>query len=96
MPYGDAESWTAIDHQWRPVGPAEEFLSFLHSTEHSPNTVKAYAHDLRDYFEFLAQAGLGWDEARLEDAGRTPDRQAQSVEMRSGQQVPSASDVPRL
>ena len=32
--------------------------------------MKAYAHDLRDYFEFLGQAGIGWDQARLEDAGR--------------------------
>lgn len=70
MPYGDAESWTVIDGGWLPVGPAEEFLSFLHSTERSPNTVKAYAHDLRDYFEFLGQAEIGWDDARLEDAGR--------------------------
>lgn len=70
MPFGDTESWTVVDHCWQPVEPAEGFLSYLHSTERSPNTVKAYAHDLRDYFEFLAQAGLGWDEAGLEDAGR--------------------------
>ena len=70
MPYGDAESWTVVDDRGRRGGPAEEFLSFLHSTERSPNTVKAYAHDLRDYLEYLTQAGLGWDEARLEDAGR--------------------------
>jgi integrase/recombinase XerD len=70
MPYGDAESWTLTDGRWLVVEPAEEFLSYLHSVERSPNTVKAYAHDLRDYFEFLAQAGLGWDAARLEDAGR--------------------------
>jgi integrase/recombinase XerD len=70
MPYGDAESWTVVEDGWQSVGPVEEFLSFLHSTERSPNTVKAYAHDLRDYFEFLGQAGLTWDGARLEDAGR--------------------------
>jgi integrase len=70
MPYGDAESWTVTDGGRLVVEPAEEFLSYLHCVERSPNTVKAYAHDLRDYFEFLAQAGLGWDSARLEDAGR--------------------------
>jgi integrase/recombinase XerD len=57
MPYGHAESWTVTDGSW-PVGPAESFLSHLHATERSPNTVKAYAHDLRDFFEFLGQAGL--------------------------------------
>ena len=70
MPYGDAESWTVVDEGWAPVGPAESFLSHLHATERSPNTVKAYAHDLRDFFEFLGQAGLCWESLTLEDAGR--------------------------
>jgi site-specific recombinase XerD len=38
--------------------------------ERSPNTVKAYAHDLRDWFAFLAAAGLLWSSVRLEDVGR--------------------------
>ena len=50
--------------------PAEAFLSYLHSVERSPGTVKAYAHDLRDFFEFLDQAGRGWGAVRLEDVGR--------------------------
>jgi integrase/recombinase XerD len=32
---------------------AESFLAHLHVAERSPNTVKAYAHYLRDWFEFL-------------------------------------------
>lgn len=32
-----------------------------------PNTVKAYAHDLKDYFVFLAHHGMDWREVRLED-----------------------------
>jgi integrase/recombinase XerD len=70
MPYGDAESWTVVDDDWVAVEPAELFLAYLHSVERSPNTVKAYAHDLRDFFEFLGQAGLGWASVRLEDVGR--------------------------
>jgi integrase/recombinase XerD len=34
-----------------------------------PNTIKAYAHDLKDYQVFLAGQGLDWREVRLEDAG---------------------------
>lgn len=70
MPYGDVESWTVLDRGWLVIEPVESFLSHLHAVERSPNTVKAYAHDLRDYFEFLAQAGLGWASVRLEDVGR--------------------------
>ena len=31
--------------------------------------MKAYSHDLRDYWEFLGFRGLDWREARLEDIG---------------------------
>ena len=37
--------------------------------ERSPNTVKAYAHDLKDWFVFLAERGLDWRRVRLEDVG---------------------------
>jgi site-specific recombinase XerD len=70
MPYGDAESWTVLDGRWSAIEPVEAFLSHLHAVERSPNTVKAYAHDLRDFFEFLAQSGRAWASVRLEDVGR--------------------------
>src|SRR5699024_6585465 len=35
----------------------------------SPNTVKAYAHDLKDWFSFLSAEGLNWREVRLENVG---------------------------
>jgi integrase/recombinase XerD len=70
MPFGDRRSWTLVDGDLAVVEPAEGFLSHLHAVERSPNTVKAYAHDLRDWFEFLDQRGLVWSRVRLEDVGR--------------------------
>ena len=35
----------------------------------SPNTVKAYAHDLKDFLGFLGVRGLDWRDVRLEDVG---------------------------
>lgn len=64
-----AESWTVADSGGL-VGPAERFLAHLAAIERSPNTVRAYAHDLRDFFEFLAVRGLAWDRVCLEDIGR--------------------------
>ncbi|GAA3513747.1 site-specific recombinase XerC [Streptosporangium album] len=37
------------------------------SIERSPNTVKAYARDLKDWFVFLHRQGLDWRDVRLED-----------------------------
>ena len=70
MPFGDRQSWTLVDRDAAVVEPVEGFLAHLHAVERSPNTVKAYAHDLRDWFEFLDQRGLVWSRVRLEDVGR--------------------------
>jgi integrase len=69
MPFGDSRSWT-LTNDGLVVEPAESFLAHLHAVERSPNTVKAYAHDLRDWFEFLEQHGLVWSAVRLADVGR--------------------------
>ncbi|HJT04960.1 MAG TPA: site-specific integrase, partial [Pseudonocardiaceae bacterium] len=49
--------------------PVERYLAYLTDIERSPNTVKAYAHDLKDWFTFLASRCLDWREVRLEDVG---------------------------
>lgn len=62
-------SWTVVSVEG-VVQPVERFLAHLAAVERSPNTVRAYAHDLRDFFEFLGVRGLRWDGIRLEDIGR--------------------------
>jgi hypothetical protein len=52
-PGGGPESWTVVDDQFAVVEPADAFLAHLTVIERSPGTVRAYAFDLRDYFEFL-------------------------------------------
>lgn len=52
------------------VEPADRFLAHLTAIERSPNTVRAYAHDLRDCFEFLDRHSLRWNTVVLEDLGR--------------------------
>lgn len=52
------------------VEPVEQFLAHLSAIERSPNTVRAYAHDLRDFFSYLQIRDLDWTEVRLEDLGR--------------------------
>ncbi|MFJ7265044.1 tyrosine-type recombinase/integrase [Streptomyces globosus] len=61
-----AESWTLLGNDLRPVGPVESFLSYLTAIERSPNTIKAYAHDLKDWWGYLDGRGLDWTTVDLE------------------------------
>ncbi|CAG7640906.1 Tyrosine recombinase XerC [Rhodococcus opacus] len=69
MPGSGVSSWTVLGDDDVPVGPIERYLTYLTDIDRSPNTVKAYAHDLKDYWGFLRHRGLDWREVRLEDIG---------------------------
>src|SRR6266852_107335 len=62
-------SWTVLGDDDVPVVPVDRFLAYLTDIGRSPNTVKAYAHDLKDFWGFIGLRGLDWREARLEDVG---------------------------
>ena len=68
-PVSSRESWTVLGEDDAPVAPVERYLAYLSDIERSPNTVKAYAHDLKDWFSFLADRGLDWRAVRLADVG---------------------------
>lgn len=51
------------------MAPVERYLKYLTDIERSPNTIKAYAHDLKDWFTFLGGRGLDWQSVSLEDIG---------------------------
>jgi len=70
MPVTGAESWTVVDGEWAPVVAAERYLAHLAGIERSPNTVRAYAHGLRLWFEFLDLRDVGWESAGIEDVSR--------------------------
>jgi integrase/recombinase XerD len=69
MPASRVESWTVLGDDDTPIEPVERYLAYLSDIERSPNTVRAYAHDLKDYWVFLVRRGLDWREVRLEDLG---------------------------
>jgi integrase len=69
VPGSGTRSWTVLGDDDVPVVPVDRFLAYLTDVGRSPNTVKAYAHDLKDYWGFLGFRGLDWREARLEDVG---------------------------
>jgi integrase/recombinase XerD len=67
MPGSGAESWTVLGPDLLPVESAERFLAYLAAIERSPNTVKAYADDLKDWLTYLGGRGVDWRVVTLED-----------------------------
>jgi integrase/recombinase XerD len=63
------ESWTVIGLDCRPVDPVDRYLGWLTHIEKSPNTVRAYACDLKKFVAFLAVRELAWDGVSLETLG---------------------------
>ena len=68
VPGSMVESWTLLGDDLRPVGPVESFLAYLAAIERSPNTIKAYAHDLKDWWVYLAGRAIDWQRVDLEAA----------------------------
>ena len=61
LPVRATESFTVIGPDLRPVELVDEYLAWLTDCERSPNTVEAYAYDLRAFWTFLTERGLRWD-----------------------------------
>lgn len=62
-------SFTVVDAHGMPVEAAEAFLRHLASLSYSPNTLKAYAHDLADFFTWGVSKRLDWRVASIDDVG---------------------------
>lgn len=67
MPVTEVQSWTVLDDERWPVEPVDRFLGHLTAIERSPNTVRAYAHGLCLWSQFLDRRRVAWDRADIED-----------------------------
>ena len=63
------ESWTVVGSDRRPVEPVDRYLAWLSSIERAPTTVRAYAHDLKTFWEFVDSRAIEWDQVSLEQLG---------------------------
>jgi integrase/recombinase XerD len=63
-PHSSEIVWVMLDEDYQVVEPIQRYLTYL-STSKSPNTVEAYAYDLKSWWEFLELKSLDWREVQL-------------------------------
>lgn len=61
-----APIWLVLDDSYRPVAPVMRYLRHLESLQRSVNTLRAYAFDLKLFWEFLREQALDWRHVKLE------------------------------
>lgn len=63
-------SWLVINDDGLPVLPIQEFIRYLEYTEKSPNTIRAYAHHLKLFWEFLTTEQSDWKTISITELAR--------------------------
>lgn len=59
--------WTVIDDDYLPIQPIQEYLIYLKHLERSPHTIRAYAHHLRLFWEYLSAIQITWTAVGLSE-----------------------------
>lgn len=54
--------WLVLDDNHIPVQPILAYLKYLHNLDRSPNTIRATAHRLKLFWEYLRDEHLCWEE----------------------------------
>jgi integrase/recombinase XerD len=60
LSYSRRITWIVLDDGFSPVEPIQDFLAYLNNIERSPNTVRAYAHHLKLFWEYIQVGKLDW------------------------------------
>jgi site-specific recombinase XerD len=64
-----ATTWTVVSDSSSVIEPAEQYLEFGRQTGFKPNTIKAYALGLAQWWTYLEGGGKRWDTVRINDFG---------------------------
>ncbi|MGC8509975.1 MAG: tyrosine-type recombinase/integrase [Acidimicrobiales bacterium] len=60
-------SYTVVGDAGLPIEPIDQYLAYLTARNSSPNTVRSYAFDLRDFWTFLKHRGQNALEVNIDD-----------------------------
>lgn len=62
-------TWTVVSESFSVVEPAEQYLEFGRQNGFAPNTIKAYARGLAQWWSFLEKTSKAWDAVQIRDFG---------------------------
>lgn len=62
-------TWTVVSESFSVVEPVERYLEFSRHSGFAPNTIKAYARGLAQWWTYLEQSSKTWDAVRIHDFG---------------------------
>jgi integrase/recombinase XerD len=62
LPETHQVTWLVLDDEFVPVQPILTYLRFLHDLDRSPNTIRASAHHLKLFWEYLRDEHINWTE----------------------------------
>lgn len=86
IPDSNRFAWMVLDDDYLPIEPIQKYIHYLENIGRSPNTISAYAHNLKLFWEFLEDNELPWREVKLEQLSdfihwlRNPNRSVLSVQ----------------
>lgn len=86
LPETDRVTWLVLDDEYVPVEPILSYLKFLYDLDRSPNTIRAVSYHLKQFWEYLRDAHLDFQEVDVAQlAGfiswlRRPDPHVVSIE----------------
>lgn len=62
-------TWTVVSESLFVVEPVEQYLEFGRQNGFAPNTIKAYARGLAQWWSYLEKTSKAWDAVRIHDFG---------------------------
>ena len=66
LPDTNRPSWLVLDNEYLPIAPILTYLKFLEDLGRSPYTIRAFAHHLKVFWEYLRDEHLEWVDVDVE------------------------------
>src|SRR6266516_3160898 len=65
LPETERVTYLVLDDDYRPIEPILSYLKFLHDLDRSPNTIRACAHHLKLFWEYLRDTRSDWTQVDI-------------------------------